>query len=50
MKPSNNHVINICTNGINNNPGLKPIVQAGVYDTTNSIHNCIQDILVSVNI
>ena len=46
FKANLQQVTNFCTNGINENPGLKPIIQAGVFDPTNAIHNCIQDILV----
>ena len=36
----------MCSNAILNHPGLKPLIEAGVFDPAGSIHNCVQDIIV----
>jgi hypothetical protein len=47
LQPTSEQIaLQMCSNAILNHPGLKPLIEAGVYDPADSIHNCVQDILV----
>jgi hypothetical protein len=47
LQPTSEEIaLQMCSNAILNHPGLKPLIESGVYDPTDSIHNCVQDILV----